>query len=237
MAPASQAKLAEEAARYDEMVEAVAALAKLRALDPVQRNLLAVAYKNTLGRRQSSWRVVASIEAREKEKGASSKTVCLENYRLRIEEEMRTICRAVLDLISGHILPKAETAEAKVFAMKMAGDYCRYLSEFSTGAKRAQMAARANEEYLKATEAAEHRGGLAPTHPVRLGLALNYAVFLFEIQIDAEKACAVAKSAFDQAIGDLASVSAADYTNSTLIMQLLRDNITLWTSSAATGDD
>jgi len=74
---------------------------------------------------------------------------------------------------------------------------------------------------------------LAPTHPIRLGLALNYSVFYYEILNSPDQACHLAKQAFDDAIAELDTLSEESYKDSTLIMQLLRDNLTLWTSSDA----
>ena len=71
---------------------------------------------------------------------------------------------------------------------------------------------------------------LKPTHPIRLGLALNYSVFYYEIIDNRENACRLAKEAFDDAIADLDTLPADSYKDSTLIMQLLRDNLTLWNS-------
>lgn len=72
---------------------------------------------------------------------------------------------------------------------------------------------------------------LTPTHPIRLGLALNFSVFYYEILNSHDRACHLAKQAFDDAIAELDSLSEESYRDSTLIMQLLRDNLTLWTSS------
>ena len=72
---------------------------------------------------------------------------------------------------------------------------------------------------------------LTPTHPIRLGLALNFSVFYYEILNSPDRACHLAKAAFDDAIAELDSLSEESYRDSTLIMQLLRDNLTLWTSS------
>lgn len=68
------------------------------------------------------------------------------------------------------------------------------------------------------------------THPIRLGLALNFSVFYYEILNSAERACHIAKQAFDDAIAELDNLNEESYKDSTLIMQLLRDNLTLWTS-------
>ncbi|KAJ6982569.1 hypothetical protein NC653_025627 [Populus alba x Populus x berolinensis] len=80
---------------------------------------------------------------------------------------------------------------------------------------------------------------LPSTHPIRLGLALNFSVFYYEIMNSPERACHLAKQAFDEAIAELDTLSEESYKDSTLIMQLLRDNLTLWTSDLPEdgGDD
>ena len=86
--------------------------------------------------------------------------------------------------------------------------------------------------YKEATEQATK--GLAPTHPIRLGLALNFSVFYYEILEKRQSACQLAKQAFDDAIAELDYLSEESYRDSTLIMQLLRDNLTLWTQEETT---
>jgi hypothetical protein len=68
---------------------------------------------------------------------------------------------------------------------------------------------------------------MQPTHPIRLGLALNFSVFYYEILNSPERACHLAKQAFDDAIAELDSLNEDSYKDSTLIMQLLRDNLTV----------
>lgn len=86
-------------------------------------------------------------------------------------------------------------------------------------------------KFQSATDVAQTE--LTPTHPIRLGLALNFSVFYYEILNSPDRACHLAKQAFDDAIAELDSLSEESYRDSTLIMQLLRDNLTLWTSSDA----
>merc|ERR1711915_476791 len=118
-----------------------------------------------------------------------------------------------------------------VFYYKMKGDYHRYLSEFQTGASRKASASAALDAYQAASGIAA--ADLPPTHPIRLGLALNFSVFYSEILNSPDRACHIAKQAFDDAIAELDTLSEESYKDSTLIMQLLRDNLTLWASDTA----
>jgi len=108
------------------------------------------------------------------------------------------------------------------------GDYHRYLAEFATGDKRKDSADKSLDAYKAASDVAVTE--LPPTHPIRLGLALNFSVFYYEILNSPDRACHLAKQAFDDAIAELDTLSEESYKDSTLIMQLLRDNLTLWTS-------
>ncbi|CAN0449423.1 unnamed protein product, partial [Discosporangium mesarthrocarpum] len=104
----------------------------------------------------------------------------------------------------------------------------RYLAEFQQGDSRKESADKALEAYQTATSSTV--ADMPPTHPIRLGLALNFSVFYYEILNNPEKACKLAKQAFDDAIAELDTLNEESYKDSTLIMQLLRDNLTLWTS-------
>lgn len=114
------------------------------------------------------------------------------------------------------------------------GDYHRYLAEFATGDKRKDSADKSLEAYKAASDVAVAE--LPPTHPIRLGLALNFSVFYYEILNSPDRACHLAKQAFDDAIAELDTLSEESYKDSTLIMQLLRDNLTLWTSDMQEAD-
>ncbi|KAL9060342.1 MAG: hypothetical protein Q9162_000746 [Coniocarpon cinnabarinum] len=194
-----------------------------------ERNLLSVAYKNVVGTRRASWRIISSIEQKEEAKGSDKHVGTIREYRTKIEKELEKVCEDVLDVLSDSLIPKAESGESKVFYYKMKGDYHRYLAEFAGGDKRKDAATHAHDAYKNATDVAQTE--LTPTHPIRLGLALNFSVFYYEILNSPDRACHLAKQAFDDAIAELDSLSEDSYRDSTLIMQLLRDNLTLWTSS------
>ena len=109
----------------------------------------------------------------------------------QIEKELTDICASILALLDDHLVPTASSGESKVFYLKMKGDYHRYLAEFKTGADRKDAA----EHTLLAYKAAQDIAlvDLAPTHPIRLGLALNFSVFYYEILNSPERACHLAK--------------------------------------------
>lgn len=227
------AKLAEQAERYDEMVAEMSKVAKetnssTPELTVEERNLLSVAYKNVIGSRRASWRIISSIESKEQHNGHEKNAAINEEYRARIENELNKICQDILELLDENLIPSAKSGESKVFYNKMKGDYHRYLAEFTADSQRDDSAQHSLDAYQAATKIAME--DLTPTHPIRLGLALNFSVFYYEILSQPEKACSLAKQAFDDAIAELDSLNEDSYKDSTLIMQLLRDNLTLWTS-------
>jgi len=230
------AKLAEQAERYDEMVEAMKRLAKQGVdLTVEERNLLSVAYKNVIGARRASWRIISSIEHKEENKGNEANVKRIKDYRNKVEKELSDICQDILTVLNQHLIPSSATSESKVFFYKMKGDYHRYLAEFATEQLRREAAEHSLTAYKQASDVANT--DLEPTHPIRLGLALNFSVFYYEILNSPDRACQLAKQAFDDAIAVLDTVSEDSYKDCTLIMQLLRDNLTLWTSDMQGGED
>jgi len=228
------ARLAEQAERYDEMSDAMKKVAHLNEeLTVEERNLLSVAYKNVVGSRRASLRIISSIEQKEESRGKEDHLVKAREYRKKVEQELTSICNDILEVLDKHLISKSTSAESKVFYYKMKGDYHRYLAESTSGEQRQSSAERALEAYKSASEIAQE---LLPTNPIRLGLALNFSVFYYEIMSSPDNAIQLAKQAFDDAIEKLEHLQDESYKDSTLIMQLLRDNITLWTSNADDDD-
>lgn len=230
------AKIQEQSERYDEMVESMKRIAKMHVeLSVEERNLLSVAFKNVIGARRASWRIVSSIEQKENGKGNTHNAELISRYREKIETELTGICNDILDLLDTHLIPSSTAWDSKVFYYKMKGDYYRYLAEFASGDVRKRASQSSLEAYTTATQFAEQQ--LPPTNPIRLGLALNFSVFYYEILGSPEKACELAKKAFEDSIADLDGLTEDSYKDSTLIMQLLRDNLTLWTSDMPNVED
>ncbi|KAL6011983.1 Growth-regulating factor 12 [Asimina triloba] len=223
------AKLAEQAERYDEMVESMKKVAKLDLeLTVEERNLLSVGYKNVIGARRASWRIMSSIEQKEESKANEQNVKLIKTYCQKVEDELSKICHDILAIIDEHLIPSSGSGESTVFYYKivpnllshlllvivvsaslasrlMKGDYYRYLAEFKTEQERKEAA----DQSLKGYQAISYR--LTESLPTYM-------------------ACHLAKQAFDEAIAELDTLSEESYKDSTLIMQLLRDNLTLWTS-------
>ncbi|KAM0936113.1 putative 14-3-3 protein [Dioscorea sansibarensis] len=237
------AKLAQEAERYEasdhllhfsvnigqftDMVEFMKNVARMdMELTSEERNLLSVGYKNLIGARRTSWWILTSLIEDEKrdEHNAEHIMYCLK----RVERELTKICDDILSLIAIHILPSSISGESIVFFHKMKGDYYRYLAEFKTGEQKKEAADKSLKAYQAATSTATTK--LPPTHPIRLSLALNFSVYHYEIMNAPDRACHLARQALDEAITQLSSLREESYKESTLIMELLKDNLTIWSS-------
>ena len=232
------AKLCENTERYEDMLVYMKKVANLdQELSSDDRNLLSVAYKNTIGPRRVAWRAISSIESKEETK-SSNHLHLLQDYKKKIEKELNVYCEDILQVLDQKLIPSTseDSHETRVFYLKMKGDYYRYMAEHTAEADgKKQVVDNALEGYTKATEVAESQ--LKTTNPIRLGLALNFSVFYYEALEDPTKACEVAKTAFDQAISDIEELEEDVYKDATTIMQLIRDNLTLWTSELEEEDD
>mmetsp|Transcript_41902 Transcript_41902/g.64128 ORF Transcript_41902/g.64128 Transcript_41902/m.64128 type:complete len:204 (+) Transcript_41902:41-652(+) len=191
------ARLSEQGERYEDMIKYMKKVAKFgQELSNDERNLLSVAYKNSVKTRRDAWRTIQAI--RNKEELKQTKYLPLiTHYKEKIEKELRDICNDVLDLLESDLLKNSENPEAKVFFLKMKGDYYRYLGEFMENDEKKKVIDKAQDSYQQAQNEAEK---LKTTHPIRLGLALNYSVFYYEILNQPDVACKLAKNAFDAAI-------------------------------------
>ncbi|XP_066294719.1 uncharacterized protein [Branchiostoma lanceolatum] len=221
-----RAKVAEQAERYEDMVKCMNELVETgEPLTTEERNLLSGAYKKVVGSRRSAWRVAMSIHQKSE---SQRKWEEVKGVQMKIETELKEMCGDVLALLDKFLIPGVDELEAEVFYHKMMADYYGYLTEILEGSEREDMVTKANESYEKAYAKATTE--LAPAHPVRLGVALSFSVFHYEIRHDPKEACRVAKEAFDAALELIDGLKDEAYKDSSLIMQLLRDNLTVWTS-------
>lgn len=225
------AKLAEAAERYDEMTAYMKRCVGDKSGDDLsveQRNLISVGYKNLMAARRTAWRVLDQNVQVANEQGLNEDAAAGEEYKTKIAAELQTLITEVSDDVVAVFTKgpgKASDPEVLVFFHKMEGDYNRYGAEISNDAAKEAYGAKALAAYTSAQEMATD---LAYTNPIRLGLALNFSVFYYEILNEKPKAAELAQTAFDEAIDKLDQLDEEQYRDSTLIMQLLKDNLTLW---------
>lgn len=222
------AKVSEQTERFEDMLSYMKQVVSQGGdLSVEERNLLSVAYKNSVGSRRTAWRALEAIEQREESKGGKH-THLIQDAKRKVKEEIDRFCNDVISLISNSIIQNCQSAESRVFFLKMKGDYHRYLAECSSGEAQSKIAQDGLKAYTEATEAGANE--LKKTNPIRLGLALNFSVFYYEILNNPTQACSLAKQAFDDAIAEIEELNDDEYKDSTTIMQLIRDNLTLWSS-------
>merc|ERR1711862_245811 len=112
-----------------------------------ERNLLSVAYKNAVGSRRAAWRIISSVESKEKSKGNEEQGKYALEYRGKVEAELQKICGNILKLLESNLIPQASTGESKVFYEKMKADYYRYIAEFTVGADKSAASESARQVY------------------------------------------------------------------------------------------
>ncbi|CAJ1383825.1 unnamed protein product [Effrenium voratum] len=186
--------------------------------------MVAAAFKGAMSSRRLAVRVAKSIQDQEAEADKEKNAALAAGYLSKVRLELQGICIQVLELIEGTLLPKAENGEPKVFYKKMQADYYRYLAEFLQDSKEA--VASASEVYADATAEAETH--LMVTHPLRLGLALNHAVFQQVVQQDTAAAVRIAKDAHHVAVRALEGMPQEALRDANPLLMLLQENLRAW---------
>lgn len=204
------AKVCEQTERFEDMLDYMKKVLKCddKDLSVEDRNLLSVAYKNCVGTKRTSWRILDTLEKKERAKGEGDQknlTLVVE-FKKKVEKELDEICKEIIKTLDETLIPNSKEASSKVFYLKMKGDYFRYIAEYnlSSDKKDESIPQQAFEAYSKANEIAATE--METTDPIRLGLALNFSVFYYEIRNDPKQACQLAKTAFDDAIADIENI-------------------------------
>ncbi|KAH9844152.1 14-3-3-like protein [Rhodofomes roseus] len=222
------ARIADQAERYHDVIAQIKDIVGVSdaRLNVDERNLLSVAYKNITATLRASWRTIDTIETQTRHSAKERKL--MHRQKERIERDIADICKDVVELLERFLIPAANPGEEKVFYCKMRGDYYRYLAEMTHDHHREQYATTSLDAYKFAYKHALHT--LDPAHPTRLGLALNFAVYYHDICNSPERACFLAKHAFDEAIAVAAhpSFPRSNLEDALMILQLLKDDLILW---------
>ena len=225
------AMLAEQCNRFEEMVEFLEEMLKSRDkdLNGDERNLLSIAYKNSVSSRRTALRTIMAYETKEKKKDSSNFLPYIQEYRKKVEDELTKKCQNVIKSIDTQLLKKAEDDEAKVFYIKMIGDYNRYIAEYAGADLKTKVAEDALNAYNEASSIAK---SLPVLNPIALGLALNFSVFYYEVKNDHDTACKIASEAIDKADKELPNIDedAEENRDTVSIVNLLKENLEMWKS-------
>jgi len=231
------ARLYEKAERFEDMVKWIS---KFVIMNPVlsneERNILSAGYKNIISGKRASWRLLHSLERKEEKKNSNIKNIqCIKEIKSRVEQEMKKICDELQIILQKYLIPNSKDYETKVFFLKLKGDYYRYQSEFTTDEEFESACKNAEEAYKEAYVIAEKE--LHISSSTRLGLALNFSVFYYEIKLLKEEACQIANNSFQESIQILDELEKQKAKDTILIIQLLKENLILWNNDTNEDED
>merc|ERR1712061_678963 len=194
-----------------------------------ERNLLSVAFKNLISGKRAACRTIAAIEQNPK---YSKFSEGLTKYKLTIETQLISDCDQVIKMINDKVLAKECAPEAKAFFVKMVGDYYRYIAENAKDAKLEEVKTQALKAYDEANEIT-----LPPCNPIKLGLALNFSVFHYEVMKNHKAACDLADKALQEALDKIDELEEDDFRDAKSIIELLKENLTLWKEEEEDGNN
>jgi 14-3-3 protein epsilon len=216
-------RLAQELGRPQDMIPLAKQVLQLsRHLDMQQRVILSQAYHESVNRLRQSLSVLQSVADTA---DTPEKVQALESYVAKLRHELRSICLEIIQTTQEKLLPLATSRTDEIFYYKMQGDYWRYDAEFEVGEQRDHAVINAQSCYETAMAMAEQ--DLDVTNPIRLGLILNYCVFLVEVKGDIEQGKAIAGAILESAEAKVAEWN-TQWQDADICLKLLRDNCDLW---------
>ena len=216
------ARVAEQVERFEDMVDFLSKVLDVKGAEVSsdERNLLSVAFKNLISSKRAACRTIAAIEQNPKYSKYAS---ALADYKAQIEDKLTNDCKSIINTINDKVLSKESQGEAKAFFVKMVGDYYRYIAENAKGALMEEVKQKALEAYTEANQIT-----LPPCNPIKLGLALNFSVFHYEVMKNHKAACDLADEALQSALDKIDELEEEDFRDAKSIIELLKENLTLW---------
>ena len=222
------AKLYEKTERYPDMVKTINKFIELEPkLNKNERNILCSGFKNIIADKRASWRLLNSMEKKESKKN-SSQVENIKSVKKSVENDLNKIIEEIISTIDKYLAPNAPDLETKVFFMKIKGDYLRYKCEYTSGKDFSEACTEAEKIYKEAYEMANK--SIPISSSTRLGLALNYSVFFYEIKGQKDDAMKIAKNTFEEAMKVLDAIEKSKPKDTILIIQLLKENLILWSN-------
>ena len=229
-------KLYEKAERYPEMLKAISKMIELDPkLDKDECDILSTGYKNMITDKRNSWHILHSMERREKKNKKSKIIKNIEEIKSHIEKEIRDVCTELQIIIDKYLIPNVDEHENEVYLYKLKADYYRYICEFAKEKEYEENLKNSEDFYKKAYNISIKN--LPVNNCTRVGLALNYAIFLYEVKGDKKTAFDVAKKTFDESMKFVDDLEKSKWRDTLLIIQLLKENLIFWSSEMNEEDD
>jgi 14-3-3 protein epsilon len=218
-------RVAEQAERFEDMVtflEEAISLKKGEDFTIDERNLLSVGFKNLIGSQRGAIRTIGAIEQNPKYQKFGD---ALAAYKKKIEKELYDQCMKIVNIVKNKCFGLASDDESKAFFYKMIGDYYRYVAESAHDTTLDQVKNGALDGYNNADKFSK---SLNACNPIRLGLALNFSVFHYEVMNDHKKACELGEAALTEALEKIDDVDEETFRDAKSIIELLKENLSLW---------
>merc|ERR1712227_386072 len=219
------ARVAEQAERFEDMVDFLKNAIDAKSGEDFtvdERNLLSVGFKNLIGSQRGAIRTIGAIEQNPKYTKFGD---ALQGYKKKIEGELYDKCTKIVDLVKKKCTPLAADDESKAFFEKMVGDYYRYVAESAQDEKLEEVKNGALTGYTEAKRLSE---SLNACNPIRLGLALNFSVFYYEVMSNHKEACVLCEKALADALEKIDEVDEETFRDAKSIIELLKENLSLW---------
>ena len=222
------AQICEKAERFDEMLEFMKRVSLMeQEMSEEERELFAVAYKEAIGARRRSWRVVCNIEKVEDEKDNRFINL-IRDYKDRIEKELMKYGDELIGILEGKLIPVSAGVNptAQCSYLKLKADFHRYAAEVSVGDTYTRSCEKAKQAYEEAEKLIKESH--SPAHPLKLSIELNRLVMQYEILNIDEPTITEAKKIFEGAQFELDTLKEEEAKESRILLKLLKDNIELW---------
>ena len=215
-------RLNEKVEKYSEMFKYINKYVELDPkLSKEERNILCSGYKYIISDKRNSLRILNNIEKRN-----TYQLAYIKEIRENIEKELYQILAEIEKMLDKYLIPNAIDIENKVFYLKLKADFMRYKCEVSYGKELDDIISKTEKIYKEANDIANKE--LMISNSTRLGLALNYSVFFYDIKKMKEEAINIAKNAFDDAMKILDNLEISKAKDTLLIIQMLKENLIFW---------
>ena len=186
-----------------------------------ERNLIAVAFKNSVSSRRTAWRTVVSVQNNTKYILYQGSLI---EYKQKLEEGLFEDCNKIIALIQNNILKKKGCDdESKAFFTKLVADNYRYIAEMSNGERKVKAIEDAKQHYEIAQEVP-----LLGCSPTKLSVCLNMSVFFYEVMHDLPKACSVGETTLKTALERIDDLAEADFKEAKQMIDLIKENLNAW---------